>query len=365
MSNRSHQNLERQTGKGLEDHFNLDDAFSDGEDQDDALEFSSAAIRKHLAEQQSWASRNGHEEEQATETSSVNEHDTSISTLYLDGRSCHSKSDSMSQSAPPDTPQTPAELELPQDLSNISLSEDPEVSNQTNGHSDASDEGEYVDTEASYPAVHIDVSKPPSSRVIITTENGDSVHHPEPPRVLLESSDTGKPSSPASASQHPEGELSIITASTSLPLPPNITQSQPNHRPSRSTGPTTFQKVLSKTRPHFLPPKSREEDRKHLADWETMMKQSRAAGNDFHGTRHIRDTEIEIFQRRSDGRLFKNVGWHESLKSSNRYMYGRRKSSLTGASYTEIRVLEKFGGTVYRQSYGHPCGSALLATRSP
>ncbi|KAF8560067.1 RabGAP/TBC [Imleria badia] len=45
----------------------------------------------------------------------------------------------------------------------------------------------------------------------------------------------------------------------------------------RSTGPTAFQKVLSKTRPSFLPPKTRKEDLKHLADWEAMMKQSRAA----------------------------------------------------------------------------------------
>lgn len=37
-------------------------------------------------------------------------------------------------------------------------------------------------------------------------------------------------------------------------------------------------KVVSKTRPSFLPPKPRAEDRKHMADWETMMKHSRVAG---------------------------------------------------------------------------------------
>ena len=37
-------------------------------------------------------------------------------------------------------------------------------------------------------------------------------------------------------------------------------------------------KVISKTRPPYLPPKPRTEDRKHLQDWEEMMKRSRAAG---------------------------------------------------------------------------------------
>jgi len=42
-----------------------------------------------------------------------------------------------------------------------------------------------------------------------------------------------------------------------------------------------LEKVVSRTRPPFLPPKSRDEDKKHLADWENMMKQSRAAGTQY------------------------------------------------------------------------------------
>lgn len=52
----------------------------------------------------------------------------------------------------------------------------------------------------------------------------------------------------------------------------------PMHRPSRSAGPSMFEKVMSKTRPPFLPPKPRQEDRKHLADWQNMMKMSQLAG---------------------------------------------------------------------------------------
>ncbi|KZT08539.1 RabGAP/TBC [Laetiporus sulphureus 93-53] len=52
---------------------------------------------------------------------------------------------------------------------------------------------------------------------------------------------------------------------------------QSQHRTARSMGPSILDKVISKTRPNFLPPKPRVEDRKHMADWEAMMKQSREA----------------------------------------------------------------------------------------
>ncbi|EJD54286.1 hypothetical protein AURDEDRAFT_51327 [Auricularia subglabra TFB-10046 SS5] len=44
-----------------------------------------------------------------------------------------------------------------------------------------------------------------------------------------------------------------------------------------SHGPSALEKVLSKTRPSYLPPKNKEEDNKHLKDWEDMMRKSRAA----------------------------------------------------------------------------------------
>lgn len=50
------------------------------------------------------------------------------------------------------------------------------------------------------------------------------------------------------------------------------------HKHTRSTGPSALEKVISRTRPTFLPPKKREEDDKHLSDWEDMMRRSRAAG---------------------------------------------------------------------------------------
>ncbi|EJF67195.1 RabGAP/TBC [Dichomitus squalens LYAD-421 SS1] len=73
-----------------------------------------------------------------------------------------------------------------------------------------------------------------------------------------------------------------LPTSTSLPTPTTAKLTEPptptaRHRPSRSVGPSMLDKVISKTRPPYLPPKPRTEDRKHLQDWEDMMKRSRAA----------------------------------------------------------------------------------------
>lgn len=44
------------------------------------------------------------------------------------------------------------------------------------------------------------------------------------------------------------------------------------------THPSLLQKVLSKTRPSYLPPKPKTEDLKHIKEWEEMMQRSRTAG---------------------------------------------------------------------------------------
>ncbi|KAF8634958.1 hypothetical protein AX15_000684 [Amanita polypyramis BW_CC] len=49
------------------------------------------------------------------------------------------------------------------------------------------------------------------------------------------------------------------------------------HRQARSAGPSMFEKIMSKTRPPFLPPKPKQEDRKHLTEWQNMMKMSQQA----------------------------------------------------------------------------------------
>ena len=251
------QMLERQPGKGLQMQLALDDAFADGDDQ--PFEFNSAAAREHLAEQEHWTTVH-----QATETGSVDELDTSISTLHLDGSTPGTKSDSASFASCASQSHTPVEPES-HDLSKISLSEPEE---QVDHHTNVLHEKDYDREEPTYPTVHIDISKPPSSRISVTTRAEDGTaesngtHSPEPPSPVPSALDF--PTTAASSSL-PNAQASI---------PPSQ-----SHRPPRSTGPTAFQKVVSRTRPHFLPPKNRQEDLKHLADWEAMMERSRAAGD--------------------------------------------------------------------------------------
>lgn len=264
MTDSEHEVVERQVGKGLGSSFTLDDAFSDGEDGDFNLQFSSAVLRKHLAENPSWAAKDGREDEAETDHGSAQDVDTPISTFYLDGSSnSHPKSRSPSPSStePPETEEH--EQEVLQDFSNVTLSEELNANRHLTGDADVQEEAP-CDT-SQYPAVHIDVSRSPPNRVI-TRE--DDV------KDQWEGEAVGPMSSfhlPA-----PSHDLPLPLPSSSSTLPKS--QSGPSIR-TRSAGPSTFQKVMSKTRPHFLPPKSRQEDKKHMADWEAMMKQSRAAGD--------------------------------------------------------------------------------------
>jgi hypothetical protein len=114
-------------------------------------------------------------------------------------------------------------------------------------------------------------------------------------------------------------------AASSLPTGPSS-----GHRPTQSTGPSALEKVVSKTRPSFLPPKSRDEDQKHLADWERMMKRSRAAGIHGHSTRRKRVLRPLHEKRKDEEKHCTNVDWQGSSELSNRYIHGRRKSYRTG-----------------------------------
>ncbi|VDC01940.1 unnamed protein product [Peniophora sp. CBMAI 1063] len=72
--------------------------------------------------------------------------------------------------------------------------------------------------------------------------------------------------------------VSLPAIPSSAPVSRSDSSSRRAHRSTRSAqGPSIFEQVVSKTRPSFLPPKPKKEDVKHMHDWETMMRQSRAA----------------------------------------------------------------------------------------
>jgi hypothetical protein len=74
-----------------------------------------------------------------------------------------------------------------------------------------------------------------------------------------------------------------------------------------------LEKVRSKTRPSFLPPKSRQEDNKHLGEWEKMMRLSRASGEySLFFRLQIADRN---YKRKSGEKLFRSVALLERRKS--------------------------------------------------
>ena len=85
------------------------------------------------------------------------------------------------------------------------------------------------------------------------------------------------------------------TSSFSLPsiasnnVHPGLVEKPKSHRPHRSTGPSTLEKVRSRTRPVFLPPKPTDEDQRHMADWHQMMKSSRLAGESLYSIRYRKE----------------------------------------------------------------------------
>lgn len=262
MADDEHEVVERQVGKGFEAHFDLDDAFSDGED--DNLEFSSAAIRKHLAENPSWVGNDDREDDGQTEYSSARDQDTSSSS-----------------SPPPLTAEEqPDEQEVPQDFSDITLSEEPSANGQSTSHEDTQEEDASPPRvtsplrDTSYPAVHIDVSRSPPSRVMMSTGAESNGKDHQEDGAVHPVSNTFSSYLPA-----PSHDIPPLPPSPSSPLPKSPTTPTiiSHRRQTYSAGPSAFQKVMSQTRPHFLPPKNRQEDQKHMADWQAMMKQSRFA----------------------------------------------------------------------------------------
>lgn len=267
---------------------NDDDPFATRDEFSSSV-FSPDAIREEIARNMStaWA------EEAGAQSPDSEEPDNSVSTLDIDGNAERT----------PSTPVSPANADSaeawtpPSEFSQISLS-------GSDTH-DVDDAVGYEQSDAPYPSVVIDASEAPSHRIILNREldHADSGPHSEPPaepspttsipslplETTANSSESQQISEAPSVSMASMAPLSITTnthctsASSETPRKNGSTQSpttkHTGHRPARSTGPSMFEKVRSKTRPMFLPPKPKDEDEKHLADWERMMEHSRHTGS--------------------------------------------------------------------------------------
>ncbi|KAG6837664.1 hypothetical protein H0H93_004940 [Arthromyces matolae] len=260
--------------------FDLDDAFSDGDLNDLASQFSPEDIREDIA-------RHMPTIDPPWTTNGVFGHQNlSVSTLDIDPHSAQASISSF-----PSPPQTPHPLspELSDQFSQISLDNEIEKSREQLASSLPDDP---VDGE--HTIISLMMSN--SNRVPSPLEQSDdqrgqpttpeSSHSEFPPDSAYSTQSLPPPDAPQPSPAAPRplsaAPSTVVPAASETPstsIPVSLPQAkQKGHRPTRSTsGPSAFEKVRSKTRPLHLPPKPRQEDQKHLADWHSMMKTSRAA----------------------------------------------------------------------------------------
>jgi len=279
-----------------------DDAFADGDDTDH-YEFSSTVIRAELARAVSSPQQDEiptsiekSPDVDAVATTSVS-HSGISGSLYAhlpttlrqshahcrdasdplpDGSHLYSKFDTVSLSeSPVDEKQKPAHVEQ----NNDSLNET-EIASDDGRHSNTEDDNM---TELEHHTTHHATTE--SRRASV--EVNPNTLPPSPPRPgfqLDTPTSGGGPETPSrestSAKTAPtlSSPLSPVSSPNAASSPSRPSSSHKVHKTTRSTGPSALEKVISRTRPSFLPPKSRDEDVKHLSDWENMMKRSRAAG---------------------------------------------------------------------------------------
>lgn len=269
---------ERATKHAPHRSFDFDDAFGDDDrDLNTHFKFNSESIREELA-----ARREA--EEIANETNDdhyghENHGDQSVSTIDIGGPALSAEDEDPLPSPSVDG------TEFSNDFSRVSLSDHSHHAHDFEQEAEHNDQD--IQPEAEYPMVHIDASDHPSSTVVQGYElNIPQDSYLEPKSRSSESSDqlrTPPHSAPASSSNTsftvpPPNDP---PSSSSLNVPTTSQDTKPKHRPTRSmVGPSALEKVMSRTRPTFLPPKPKDEDNRHLADWENIMRQSRAAGMD-------------------------------------------------------------------------------------
>ncbi|TFK77391.1 RabGAP/TBC [Pluteus cervinus] len=258
--------------------FDIEDAFSDGEDIDHTLSFDLSV--EHLREELARNMTAETNDDDSTQNGSLQ--NTSVSTLDIN------------QDTLPSPAGIPSSNHEPYSLDEADVAHFSQVS-LTPSDEDIHEEGngslEPPDSPADdqpYPSVVIDASQPPNHRIADEEETTPSIpplniqyvtNGSTLPTSSSSQANGGLPSDPKpdspkpSAVEHPPSQVSTS------PQSPPATGPQPpkTHRPTRSVGPSALEKVRSKTRPTFLPPKNRQEDDKHMADWEDMMKQSRSA----------------------------------------------------------------------------------------
>lgn len=246
-------------------NLDLDDAFAtDDDDIGDKFQFGVISLRPSVVEgeEDEDEPESDHEEVEEGLEDSLEEVDLdrnvtnghSESATPVNGFASHSHSYS-TESHPP--------LPITTDLPTVSVAEPP-----------TPDEDGQV--------AFVDVSLSPAQNRASPFRSSTPIHTPRPSTSSIPPDSPPQSARSTGSFHRQQSPHPSISSSPSLPLPASMAAAAPpytgSHRITRSAGPSTLEKVLSKTRPTHLPPKPKEEDNKHLRDWEDMMKASRVAG---------------------------------------------------------------------------------------
>lgn len=296
----------------------IEDAFSDGEDTHvDSFAFSARSLREELERRISVAETlSSVNDNQSIASESVNESNGSISSLDINQDIITSPLHNNAKQ--PDM----YSLELDESeesnrFSRVSLT--PASGSEDNSQDFMAQYGQLrpspqtsiglpLDSAQNlplYPSIFIDAPRtPPHHNIVVGGEMHDSQsptaedYNSQTPSITqlyptatssitdVSSSAPFRPASDPATVSVPEASLLVPSREeTRAQISRHDTPDQPHseyfaktHKPSRSVGPSVFEMVRSKTRPTFLPPKNKQEDERHLADWQAMMKLSRQAG---------------------------------------------------------------------------------------
>ncbi|EED80490.1 predicted protein [Postia placenta Mad-698-R] len=290
-------------------HFAFDDAFSDADDAEERLEFSPEAIREDIAKTFTNLDKHVAQDEAedfARKIGFAVDSNTSVSTFDIDAAASEPRSPAAS---PPgmvrsmSTASHVTSLASPGSLYDIPLSESASglrISDEPSSYFHEHDAAEQVrdaipERKSSpkpaqeHPPVVVEVKSDPVHETDNYVEVAPrSVSHDEF-RARTVSPQPTTPQSAASivsslsAASIASTSTSHIPTSASLPSPAsnasNVSNMSncPTCPPRRPLPPRLHFNIVNHTRPSFLPPKPRTEDKKHLADWEAMMKRSRVA----------------------------------------------------------------------------------------
>ncbi|KAH9065828.1 rab-GTPase-TBC domain-containing protein [Lactarius vividus] len=250
-----------------------DDAFADGDDNDPSYEFSPTIIRAELARavsppQQDEIPTGIEESLDADATGETSKPYAGIpGSLDVSDplRQLYAKFDTVSLSESSiDEKQKPVhDGEHDEALNEV------EIANVDRGHTRTEDDSV---SEPQHRAAHRSESE---SRPTSIEVNLASPPLSPPPSGFQPDTPTSRQSTPIMATSTPSTPPVTSRVASSSPSRPS--SSYKVHKVTRSTGPSALEKVISKTRPPFLPPKNRDEDQRHLSDWEKMMERSKAA----------------------------------------------------------------------------------------